>query len=191
MRFSILVAFVLTVLPTMAQTHYVELTDTTFETGDIIRLRKPIRFLMCNDWFDEIVDDTSHIVLDELAVFLLAHKELKVEIGSHTDTRGTAAKNDTLSQGRADAIRKLLIKKGVPEEQMTAHGYGESTPVVAYLFDSTNYSYRQPENGTYETVSLDEAYINHFFRTDRKRFEQLHSMNRRTEVKIVAIKESE
>ncbi len=58
------------------------------------------------------------------------HKEVKVEIGGHTDSDGTKQDNKTLSQKRADAIRKYLIAKGIKGYRLIAVGYGESQPLV-------------------------------------------------------------
>jgi OmpA-OmpF porin, OOP family len=58
--------------------------------------------------------------------------ELRIEIGGHTDSRGTDRHNQRLSDARADSVRSYLIRR-FPElkpEQFTSRGYGESRPVV-------------------------------------------------------------
>ncbi|MFK7810249.1 MAG: OmpA family protein [Saprospiraceae bacterium] len=64
--------------------------------------------------------------LDELAVLLNDNKNLLIEIGSHTDSRGDRSFNQKLSLKRAQSVVKYLIDKGVEKEKMTARGYGES-----------------------------------------------------------------
>lgn len=54
---------------------------------------------------------------------------LTVEIQGHTDSYGTDAYNEKLSQRRADAVRNELIKQGVDGKRLTAVGFGESKPV--------------------------------------------------------------
>ena len=53
-----------------------------------------------------------------------------VEIGGHTDSDGDDAKNMTLSQERADAVRKALVQRGVDERLLMTKGYGETQPVA-------------------------------------------------------------
>lgn len=70
--------------------------------------------------------------LDKL-VELMQNKypELVIEIGSHTDRRGSEAYNEGLSQRRAKATRDYLISKGIAEERIHEFkGYGESQPAI-------------------------------------------------------------
>jgi len=54
------------------------------------------------------------------------------EIGGHTDSQGSEAANQTLSEQRAANIRDLLVKSyGVSADRVTAKGYGESQPVAS------------------------------------------------------------
>ena len=53
-----------------------------------------------------------------------------IEIGGHTDSDGDDAKNLTLSQERADAVRKALVQRGVDERLLITKGYGETQPVA-------------------------------------------------------------
>ncbi|HKW14746.1 MAG TPA: OmpA family protein, partial [Candidatus Krumholzibacteria bacterium] len=71
----------------------------------------------------------SSEILDRVAEGLIAHPDVKVEVGGHTDSDGPAATNLKLSSKRADAVRDYLIKKGVPASQMTSKGYGETQPI--------------------------------------------------------------
>jgi len=68
-------------------------------------------------------------ILKRVAQGLIAHPEVKVEIGGHTDSDGSASANLKLSQRRANAVRDYLVKQGVPAERMTAKGYGETQPI--------------------------------------------------------------
>lgn len=49
-----------------------------------------------------------------------------VEIGAHTDSRGSYAFNEKLSQRRAQAVVDYLISKGIDRSRLTPNGYGES-----------------------------------------------------------------
>ena len=69
-------------------------------------------------------------VLDRVAAVAKECSTFKIEIGGHTDTGGAADLNERLSQRRANMVRDFLISKGVPADQVTAKGYGESQPLV-------------------------------------------------------------
>ncbi len=64
-------------------------------------------------------------VLDELVDFLTQHNYLKVELGSHTDCRGSFRYNEVLSDNRAKSSVAYIIKNGISSERITAKGYGE------------------------------------------------------------------
>jgi len=69
-------------------------------------------------------------VLDRVAAVAKECSTFKIEIGGHTDTGGAADLNERLSQRRANTVRDFLISKGVPADQVTAKGYGETQPLV-------------------------------------------------------------
>ncbi|MEE2802403.1 MAG: OmpA family protein [Bacteroidota bacterium] len=50
----------------------------------------------------------------------------KVEIASHTDSRGSKTSNQALSERRAQAVANYLISKGINASRIVANGYGES-----------------------------------------------------------------
>lgn len=64
--------------------------------------------------------------LDQLSVLLKDNKNLLIEIGSHTDSRGDQKVNQDLSLKRAKSVVDYLTAKGIPKERMVARGYGES-----------------------------------------------------------------
>lgn len=65
-------------------------------------------------------------VLDKLVSFFEENQDLTIEIGSHTDSRGSDKYNEDLSQRRAQSVVDYFIAKGVPSTQLSAKGYGES-----------------------------------------------------------------
>lgn len=67
----------------------------------------------------------SMLALDKLADFIIKN-EVKIELSSHTDARGSDAYNLKLSQARAQSCVDYLISKGVKKSQMIAKGYGET-----------------------------------------------------------------
>ena len=62
--------------------------------------------------------------LDKLVLFM-NENPVNVELGSHTDCRGSAAYNEKLSQKRADAAVKYIVSQGIEKSRVTAKGYGE------------------------------------------------------------------
>jgi outer membrane protein OmpA-like peptidoglycan-associated protein len=62
-------------------------------------------------------------VLDSL-VTLMKEQPLIVELGSHTDSRGSYKKNLILSQQRAETAAAYLVSHGIDPNRITAKGYG-------------------------------------------------------------------
>jgi outer membrane protein OmpA-like peptidoglycan-associated protein len=77
-----------------------------------------------------VIDERSYRVLRAVARTILDNPSLRtIEVGGHTDDRGSAAYNRDLSQRRAEAVVAFLVEEGVPEERLAARGYGEDRPV--------------------------------------------------------------
>jgi outer membrane protein OmpA-like peptidoglycan-associated protein len=73
----------------------------------------------------------SNALLDEVASVIKTHPELvKIEIQGHTDSSGSKQHNKILSQGRADAVRKALVKRGVVDKTFDSTGYGSEQPIA-------------------------------------------------------------
>ena len=64
--------------------------------------------------------------LDQLTTLLKDNPQMRVEIGSYTDTRGSDADNLELTQRRAELVMQYLIRNGISAKRLSAHGYGES-----------------------------------------------------------------
>jgi len=62
--------------------------------------------------------------LDKL-VQIMKDNQINVELASHTDSRGTEAYNDKLSQKRAESAVKYIVSNGIDMSRITAKGYGE------------------------------------------------------------------
>ena len=72
----------------------------------------------------------SEQAMSDLAQFLLDNPSVTIHITGHTDAVGTDEANQILSEGRANAVRNDLIKRGVDAERLTAEGKGEKEPVA-------------------------------------------------------------
>ena len=75
------------------------------------------------------IKKTSHPLLNQIANVFIENPTYKVEVQGHTDNVGKPEYNQDLSERRAQAVRKYLVDAGVPAEQMTAHGYGDTMPI--------------------------------------------------------------
>jgi outer membrane protein OmpA-like peptidoglycan-associated protein len=75
--------------------------------------------------------DDSEPVLNQVLALFQADAKLAGEIGGHTDNIGKPAYNVALSGQRAEAVKAWLVAHGVEATRLTAHGYGESSPLVA------------------------------------------------------------
>ncbi|RVT71105.1 flagellar motor protein MotB [Flavobacterium sufflavum] len=64
--------------------------------------------------------------LDKVVAIMNQYPQIKVVIGSHTDSRESEAYNENLSQRRANATLKYLVSKGIDKTRLIAKGYGES-----------------------------------------------------------------
>lgn len=69
-------------------------------------------------------------VLDDAAATLVKNPTINVEVAGHTDSDGTAAYNESLSERRARTVRDYLATRGVDMNRMTVRGYGEAEPIA-------------------------------------------------------------
>ena len=68
--------------------------------------------------------------LDRVAELMKNNPAMQIEIGGHTDNVGTEEANQTLSAGRASAVREYLLGKGIAAERISSKGYGELKPAA-------------------------------------------------------------
>ena len=77
------------------------------------------------------LSDVSYPTLDKMINFMNVNKEVRIEIGGHTDNTGDVAINDSLSQARATSCFDYLVKKGIAADRLKAVGYGSKKPIVS------------------------------------------------------------
>lgn len=78
----------------------------------------------------ELREDSKAIIDEKLVKVLKNNPEIIIEVGSHTDSKGTEAYNRNLSQKRAEMVIKYLRGKGISKNRLVPKGYGESKPVA-------------------------------------------------------------
>lgn len=155
---SLFFIFVLFLTPFIKSQVTFEYSDEDFVVGAIHRIA-PLDYSTCFRLGNN-VEDT---IIDSIIVFMNQHPNLIIEVGSHTDTRGTSEYNLKLSEKRAESIVKKLISLGVDSSRLTFKGYGEEQPIIS-------------EELIFKAESSDEK-------------ERLYAVNRRNELKIIKILE--
>lgn len=93
-------------------------------------LKKTI--MLDNIYFERakpIVLTESYPSIDKLAEVLLTRPKLYIQIVGHTDNVGDKDALRILSEQRAEAIKTLLIERGVPSARIDTHGYGDTKPL--------------------------------------------------------------
>jgi outer membrane protein OmpA-like peptidoglycan-associated protein len=69
--------------------------------------------------------------LAKISGIVLGYPSLKLAIEGNTDSVGTEAFNQQLSEQRAEGVRSYLTQQGVPESSTTATGFGKTRPVAS------------------------------------------------------------
>ncbi|MDP4198874.1 MAG: OmpA family protein [Bacteroidota bacterium] len=72
----------------------------------------------------------SFTELDRLVGIVHSNPSLRIQIGGHTDNVGSSDHNYTLSLARVNAVIAYLTRKGIPSNQLTGKGYGQTKPVT-------------------------------------------------------------
>ena len=69
--------------------------------------------------------------LAKISGIVLAYPSLKLAIEGNTDSVGSEAFNQTLSEQRAQGVRSYLTQEGVPESSTSARGFGKDQPIAS------------------------------------------------------------
>lgn len=69
--------------------------------------------------------------LTQVAQTLNAYPESYIDIVGHTDSTGSEAYNQKLSEARAQAVRRALVQRSVSPARLVAYGYGETQPIAS------------------------------------------------------------
>ena len=107
-----------------AQTLYV-----TLKLG-VCDVKEGMNFVLKNIFYDydqSFIRPDAAIVLNNLVSMMKQNPNMRIELTAHTDARGDASYNLSLSQKRADAAIQYLVSKGINRNRLSAKGFGEST----------------------------------------------------------------
>ncbi len=83
--------------------------------------------------------------LERLIKLLNENPTLKIELGSHTDSKGSDDYNQKLSQSRSQSVVSYLITKGIATDRLVAKGYGETVAVATNDTDDGRQQNRRTE----------------------------------------------
>ncbi|HOK37445.1 MAG TPA: OmpA family protein [Bacteroidales bacterium] len=72
----------------------------------------------------------SFAELNKVLEYLNNNPGLVIEIGGHTDNRGSKAYNKTLSENRAKSVFDYLVSKGIDKKRLSYKGYDFSVPIA-------------------------------------------------------------
>lgn len=94
------------------------------EVGKTIVLRN-----IYYDFDKSFIREDAKPDLNKVISYMKEYPTIKIELKSHTDSRGSASYNQELSQRRAQAATDYIVNAGISANRIIAKGYGESTPV--------------------------------------------------------------
>jgi len=77
------------------------------------------------------ISPSFQATLDQIAQSLRDYPNSLIDVYGHTDTVGSTASNQTLSEERARAVANYLINRGVASNRIRWQGFGETQPKIA------------------------------------------------------------
>lgn len=118
----------------------------------------------------------SQKALDEMIKMLNDNPNVTIELGAHTDRKGTDQYNERLAQRRAQSVVDYLIAGGIDKERLEAKGYGESVPKTINKKLAKSFDFLK------EGDVLTEEFI---LTLTPEQQEMADQINRRTEFKVL------
>ena len=92
-----------------------------------VRVELDVKF----DFDKSVVKEGSHADIKNLADFMKQFPQTSTVVEGHTDSIGSDAYNQGLSERRANAVREVLVEQhGIESNRVSAVGYGEARPVA-------------------------------------------------------------
>ncbi|HLK63958.1 MAG TPA: OmpA family protein [Bryobacteraceae bacterium] len=121
------------------------------QLNTILETRESARGLIVN--ISDVLFDFNKFTLKpgarekmaKVSGILLAYPGLKIQVEGHTDSIGSDEYNQRLSEQRADSVRDYLIAQGVPNQAVTAMGFGKTRPVASNDSDAGRQQNRRVE----------------------------------------------
>ncbi len=104
------------------------------EVPDRVSDPEPQGFVLDGVLFDSgraTLQEASFERLDRVVEYLTHHPSTRIRVAGHTDNVGNPARNQALSEQRAEAVRAYLISRGVDGARVEAVGLGDTDPVAS------------------------------------------------------------
>lgn len=108
----------------LEQTRLAEVKRT--ENGLVVKMASDILFESGSSALNQQAIDN----IEKIANIVAKYSDDRIRVMGFTDSEGGKAYNEGLSLRRADAVKRVLIGRGVQERQITALGMGEAQPVA-------------------------------------------------------------
>lgn len=97
--------------------------------GDNLTLRMPSGITFAYN--DASVQAQFQPTLNEVASVLAEYPKTYIDVLGHTDSDGTEAYNQSLSERRAQSVASYLTTRGVQSARVATRGYGEMQPIAS------------------------------------------------------------
>ena len=104
----------------------VDVTETDNGSAILVNLPDGVTF----DVASYTLKPTFRTTLDQVADSLIRYPNSLIDVYGHTDSTGSDAYNQTLSENRARTVANYLISRGVPAARIRSQGFGETMPVA-------------------------------------------------------------
>ncbi|MFC0151571.1 OmpA family protein [Sphingobium scionense] len=111
--------------------------------GDDLLLRMPSGITFAFN--DASVQPQFRPTLDEVASILSQYPKTYIDVYGHTDSDGSDAYNQTLSERRAQSVANYLSSHGVQSARIATRGFGESQPIASNATEEGKASNRRVE----------------------------------------------
>ncbi|MGE8142498.1 OmpA family protein [Novosphingobium sp. NPDC080210] len=105
----------------------VDVTETDNGSAILVNLPDGVTF----DIGSSTLKPEFRATLDKVAQSLIQYPNSLVDVYGHTDSTGSDAFNQTLSESRARTVMNYLISRGVPAARLRSQGFGETMPVAS------------------------------------------------------------
>lgn len=128
------------------------------------------------DFNQTVFRPDSKKALDGILRLLNDNPDIKIEIGAHTDGKGTKQYNEELSQHRALSVANYLAKAGISPKRLKTKGYGKNKPVIINSKTASKFNFLKEGDTLTNTFVKQLTY---------KEQELVNQINRRTEITVI------